>query len=1410
MAIGASAGGLDACKALADALPPNSGLALILVQHLDPTHDSMLVDLLAGHTAMKVCEAADGMAVTPEHFYVIPPGVSLSVVDGALKLSQPRERHGARLPFDFLLQSLADDMGARAICVVLSGTGGDGSTGLKAIKAAGGLVIAQDPDEADFQGMPRSAIETGMVDLVLPAAEIPQAILKLDPRMPPPAQPWLAQILELLRSKTAHDFTLYKRGTLQRRIERRMALHGDDVSAYLERLRHDPQELDLLAKDLMINVTGFFRDSRVFDVLGVEVIPELVRLHPEDQPLRIWVAGCSTGEEAYTLAILFHEAVAASGRHIKFQVFASDIDADAVAQAREGLYPLTIAGDITAERLARYFFKHQGGLKVAPDLRASVLFTVQDLLADPPFSRLDFISCRNVLIYMGVEAQTKAMDIFHFALREGGVLLLGGSESVGEKRERFTAISRTDRVFRHVMRGGPSDLGVWGGDGLRAPARRAPQSPPVREAVLADLCRRLVLEHDAPASVLINRKHEQLFALGPTDRYLSVASGAATHDLLAMARPGLNAKLRSLVMQVFLDKAPVRVGGCRIERDGARIGVAISARYIVSDGEELALISFIDEAPAPARTRSGASGGAARVAELEQELDSTRSELKDAIRELAIAGEEQKAINEEALSVNEELQSANEELLTSKEELQSLNEELTALNSQLQETLDRQRRTADDLQNVLYSTNVATIFLDVELRIRLFTPSTKLLFSIIPGDVGRPLANLAPLVADAALLSDARTVLAEHQPIEHEIEAQSGAWYMRRILPYRTQQEGVEGVVITYVDITDRKKASDALDTARRKAEVADLAKSRFLAAASHDLRQPLQALALLHGLLARAVEGGRAQNLAARIGDTLAAMSEMLNALLDINQIEAGAVRAEHISFPINDLLVKLRDAYVYQAQAKSLILRMVPCGLTIRSDPRLLEQMIRNLLANALKYTPSGKILLGCRRRDGFLRIEAWDTGLGIPDAEIQAIFEEYHQVANEARERSRGLGLGLSIVRRIGALLGHQVKVRSREGAGSVFSIEVPIADGVIGAQPPTPRYDGCGDGATTPRKGAVLIVEDDPDLRELLVASLREEGHGVAFAADGPETLELVQRGDFRPDLILADFNLPNGMSGLAVVAAVQDRLHRFVPAIILTGDISAKTLAAVREAGCTLLNKPVKLAEVSAAIERSLAETSPVPRAPAQGAAALPEPPVIFIVDDDAHVRAELRNVLEDDGRTVEDFADCESFLTAWRPGRESCLLIDAYLPGMSGLQLLRRLKAQGSEMPTVMITGKSDVRIAVQAMKAGASDFIEKPASRNELLASIDRALDHARDISKHAAWREDAARRFSGLTQRQREVMALVLAGQPSKNIAADLGISQRTVENHRAEVMKRTGAKSLPELARLLAVAEDSTSQA
>ena len=1381
-------------------------MAFILVQHLDPNHESMMVDLLAGHTPMTVRQATDGMPIESDHVYVIPPGTYLSVSNGALHLSQPQARHGARLPFDFLLYSLAGHYGPRAACVVLSGTGADGSLGLMAVKETGGLVIAQEPGEAAYDGMPRSAIKTGAVDLVLPAAKIPQALVEYGQRQaqsgsPPRATAKLPEIIELLRTKTAHDFRLYKQGTLQRRVERRMALAGiatDHMDRYIQILRSGTDELDLLAKDLLINVTSFFRDPKVFDLLADKVIPNLVRGQTPDQPIRIWVAGCSTGEETYSLAMLFREEILAAKLNTKLQVFASDVDADAVARARDGFYPEAIEADVSPARLERFFSREDHGYRVLDELRAAVVFTVQDVLADPPFSRLDLVSCRNLLIYLAPEAQSKIISLFHFALREGGVLLLGSSETVGDAEGRFEAIAKSERLYRHIVRARPGDAGFsLTGDGGRIHPRPGPGRALSRQAALGDLCRRLVMEAYAPAAVLINRKHECLYSLGPTDRYLRVAPGHPTHDLLALARQGLRGKLALAIQQASRQNARVVVAGGRTNLDGDTALFSIDVRPVTADGDELLLICFVDE-PLQQDKQAGlvTAADASLVARLEQELEATRTELQGAIRSLEISSEEQKAINEEALSINEEYQSTNEELLTSKEELQSLNEELTALNSQLHETLERQRTTSNDLQNVLYSTDVATLFLDTALNIRFFTPATKSLFSVIPSDVGRPLEDLHSLAADGALLTDARSVLETLAPIEREIEAQNGAWYSRRVLPYRTQDNGVEGVVITFADITGRRRAADALATAMRQAELANAAKSRFLAAASHDLRQPLQTLALLQGLLAKTVEGERARKLVARLDETLGAMTGMLNALLDINQIEAGTVRPEVVTFPINGLLGRLRDEFAYHAHAQGLGFRTVPCSLPVQSDPRLLEQMIRNLLSNALKYTSHGKVLLGCRRHRGILSIEVWDTGVGIPGEELQAVFEEYHQLDNAARERSRGLGLGLSIVQRLGKLLGHRVRVRSRLGKGSVFAIEIVRQPGETAPELEQNRQ-GVANASTDAvrRTGVILVVEDDPEVRGLLELVLGEEGHRAATAPDGVAALDLVTRGPIRPDLIIADYNLPNGLTGLQFIGKVREKLHREIPVIILTGDISTVTLREIALQNCVQLNKPVKLGELTQVIQRLL----PVSQAgaPQFEPAGSSDAPLIFVVDDDSNVREGLRSLLEQDGWTVADYASCEAFLEDYRPGTGACLLIDAYLPGMSGLELLRQLA--GHRLPAIMITGSSDVAIAVQAMKAGASDFIEKPVGRGELLASIKRAIEQSRDSGRLVAWRETAASHLADLTPRQREIMALVLAGAPSKNIAADLGISQRTVENHRAAIMKKTGSKSLPALARL-----------
>jgi len=494
---------------LLDALPGNNGMAFILVQHLDPSHNSMLVTLLAGNTAMPVMQAADGMAIERERVYVIPPGVYLSVDDkSALRLSRPQERHGMRLPFDFLLNSLARECGARTVCVVLSGTGADGSVGLKAVKAKGGLVIAQEVGEAQYDGMPQSAIATGDVDLVLPAAKIAEALVSHEQGTaltPTPknarsqefVQAFLPKIIDVLRTKTVHDFSHYKHGTLERRVGRRMAMVAiKTASAYLDLLVRDSNERDQLSRDLLINVTGFFRDAPVFEFLEKDVVPKLVRDHDPDRPLRIWVAGCSSGEETYSLAMLFREQIAALKRDVKLQIFASDVDPDAVAIARDGVYPHSIEADVSPVRLAAFFTREDHSYRVSPELRGSVVFTVQDVLADPPFARLDFVSCRNLLIYLRPEAQAKVAAVFHFALHEGGLLLLGKAEAISAADGRFAVVSKAERLYRRVGGGRPSSLGLSPstGEGTWMRLLSGPTQKSSRRDDLAELCRRLVLE----------------------------------------------------------------------------------------------------------------------------------------------------------------------------------------------------------------------------------------------------------------------------------------------------------------------------------------------------------------------------------------------------------------------------------------------------------------------------------------------------------------------------------------------------------------------------------------------------------------------------------------------------------------------------------------------------------------------------------------------------------------------------------------------------------------------------------------------------------------------------------------------------------------------------------------------------
>ena len=1546
--LGASAGGLEAFTKFIDAVPSDTGMAFVLIQHLDPMHKSMMVELLSAHTSMPVQEAADAVTLEPNHIYIIPPGRYLTVQGGALRITQPRERHGARLPFDFFLKSLAENFGSRATCAVLSGTGSDGSEGIKAIHEKGGFILAQDPDDAGQTGMPNNAILTGAVSLTLPASEMPAALINYARHghnnhapeistLNADTKAALAEIVEILRKQTQRDFSLYKENTLLRQIQRRMAtISVKNVDAYMNHLRNNPEEIEALANRLLINVTRFFRDPVTFEVLAETVIPELIRHQPQDRPLRIWDAGCSTGEETYSVVMLLLEEMSTARRNIKLQLFASDIDPEAIAVARDGVYPTSIEENVSKERLGRFFTKIPEGYQITRELREAVIFTMHDILTDAPFSRLDLVICRNVLIYLQPEAQETVLSLFHFTLREGGILVLGGSESLGNIEDGFEAISRKQRIFRHL---GRSRLGEVQFPFIPGSTPRSlrnnphePQNKPARPQVL-DIARQALLDAHAPASVMINTRYEGLYFFGPVDRYLMVTEGAAHQDIFALVRKGLLPRLRAAIREVERDHAAVSVRHLQIDRDGANVDVSIMIQPLHDENESFLLVSFADEPEQSAASPHLAAEGDSL---LEKELDATRKELEYAILDLGRSHDELAATAEEAMSVKEEFQSTNEELETSKEELQSLNEELTALNAQLAETIERQHATANDLKNTLNSSQIATLFLDTDLNIRFFTPAARAMFSIIPSDIGRPLTDLARLTNDTLLISGAKKVLASHDPVSGDVEGDNGVWYTRRILPYRTQDDDVQGVVVTFSDISERKAAEQTIEAARAysdsiintlrkplvvldeklrvisaspsfyatlsiapkdavgrtldaidksplnvkalrhfidrlshdegfsenyeidleippqerrslslyaqkisglnltsrnilltfddvtesktlnstleaakfQAEQANLGKSRFLAAASHDLRQPLQTLSLLQGVLAKRISNEGDSQLVARLGAAIDVMSDMLNTLLDINQLEAGIVHPTIDDFWIGDLLERLKSDFSDHMVMKNLDWRVVMSGLKVRSDPHLLEQMLRNLLSNAVKYTHKGKVLLGCRRRGNALRLEVWDTGMGISEGQQEAIFKEFHQINNPARERGHGLGLGLSIVQRISDLLAHPLNVRSWLNTGSVFSIEIPLVE---------QGSDIWRQKISTNRKsakdytGSILIIEDDPMVRDALKVLFEAEQYETNTFATSAEAIEQTGTNNNWPDVIISDYNLPGLMTGTDVITKLRKSSSRKIPAIILTGDISTGTLLKIGDADCVHFRKPVKANEMLRHVANFLADkpqpptpTSKTEKKKRDKSPTIAATSTIFLVDDDQDLLADMKGLLIEHGMVVETYTSAAEFLDNVKADRQGCLVIDAVMPGMGGLALLQQLKAENRNLPAIMVTGYGDVAMAVEVMRVGADDFLEKPANADQLLASIHRALDRAGDASKDATWRDAATERMARLTPREREIMAHIIQGQPNKMIAFDLGISRRTVENHRAAIMKRTEVKSLPDLVRLVMAAK------
>jgi len=842
--IGASAGGLAAFEAFFSAMPADTvpGMAFILVQHLAPDHESILAELVKRYTPMQVFEVEDGMRVRPNCAYIIPPNRDMALLNGMLQLLEPSAPRGLRLPIDFFFRSLAQDQHERAICIVFSGTGSDGTLGVRAVKGEGGMVMAQNPESTEYDGMPRSAIATGTVDYVLPPAEMPAQLLSYvtqvfgkaarpgsirDER----AENSLKKIHTLLRVQTGHDFSHYKQNTVIRRIKRRMAVHQiARMDEYIRYLQQTPAEVTALFLDLLIGVTNFFRDPEVFDALREQVIPRLFIGKSAEASVRVWVPGCSTGEEAYSIAILLQEHMEQLKQSFKVQVFATDIDNRAIEQARIGIYPASIAADVSPERLARFFVQEPGGTgyRIQKSIRDLLVFSEQDVIKDPPFSRLDLISCRNLLIYMDGVLQKKLIPLFHYALNPGGVLFLGTSESVGDFVNLFSTLDRKAKLYqRKAETQGHLAVGRFLPITEGREIHRPPDKVSAGKVSLRELTERTLLQECAPAGVLINEQGDILYLHGRTGNYLEPTPGEAGMNILKMAREGLRRDLTIALHKVVAQRETIRQAGLRVKTNGHFTTVNLTVRPVqaapdaISEAALFLVIleqapEVVLEKPAPGQTgeKSGKSAKDvdARIVALQQELRAKEEYLQSTREELETSNEELKSSNEEMQSMNEELQSTNEELETSKEELQSVNEELATVNAELQTKVADLSRINNDMSNLLAGTGMGTIFVDHQLRIQRFTPIVSEVINLIPTDTGRPVGHIVSnLVGYDRLVEDVQAVLDNLIPKEIEVQSKAGVWYLLGIRPYRTLENVIEGAVITFVDITEIKKAQQAL-----------------------------------------------------------------------------------------------------------------------------------------------------------------------------------------------------------------------------------------------------------------------------------------------------------------------------------------------------------------------------------------------------------------------------------------------------------------------------------------------------------------------------------------------------------------------------------------------------------------------
>jgi len=1147
--VGASAGGLESLERLFANAPLDTGMAFVVVQHLSPDFKSLMDELLARHTDLPIRRAEDGMRVEANTVYLIPPKKEMIISRGCLLLTDKDPKASLTMPIDRFFRSLAQDSRDHAIGVILSGTGTDGSRGIRDIHDAGGLVVCESKETAKFDGMPQAARDTGVVDQILAPEAIPAALVQHVQRVvtgnggdgEAPPYDAITVLFKLLNEECGIDFSHYKSNTVTRRIQRRLSIVGTQtVAEYVERLRHDRSELNALYKDLLIGVTRFFRDHEAFAKLEQDVIPELIRTTAEDDEIRVWVAGCATGEEAYTVAMLIDEQLEAAGRRCNVKIFATDVHRASLDFACAGVYGKDALADVSPERLARYFDQKKDRFHVVPALRQMIVFAVHNLINDPPFTKLNLITCRNLLIYFDPAAQRRSLSLFHFGLKTGGVLFLGTSETPGELHDEFDAIDPHWKIYRKCRDVRlPADIRL---PALNKAVTAAKPFAPVAASTTRSLPDpSLVGAYDAmlskfmPPGLLINERRELLHALGGAERYLRVNAGRPTNDVLEMLGHDLRTAITGAVQRALKENAPVCYQAVRIStgQDDEQLRVTVEPltnprsrlKQLLIVLEPLAPIpkaGHDDESPDDSDMRQMSRD---RIEGLEVELRYTKENLQTTIEELETSNEELQAANEELVTSNEELQSTNEEL-------QSVNEELFTVNAEYQKKIGELSELTTDMDNLLASTDVATVFLDRDLCIRKFTPQIASQFHVLPQDVGRRIDGFAHNILRPELMDDLRRVVATNDRFEIEVQDRYGAWLYMRLLPYRIKSK-VEGVVLTLFDITAIKKA---------QAELADGVRRRdqFLAMLSHELRNPLGAILNASLIIERCPPTeGTVSEVAEVLTRQSQHMSRLLDDLLDVSRMTQNKIEMRKQPVPIATIVAGAVESVrpLIEASELKFCEDLREGTAMVHGDPARLQQALSNVLANAVKYTPSGgEVSLEGFPVDDHIVLRVRDTGVGIRRDQIDSIFDLFVQSDQTLSRSKGGMGVGLTLVRSIVEQHDGEVTAQSDgPGHGSQFEIRLPrlldperVDSRSIGQRQPTAQ----------PRK-VIVIVEDQDDNRQMLRKLLELDGFQVYDAENGAKGLAAIEL--HRPDIALIDIGLP-GLSGYEVAKQVRESLN----------------------------------------------------------------------------------------------------------------------------------------------------------------------------------------------------------------------------------------------------------------------------